>query len=133
MALLLSELWLLPLMPVWLLSVLPLCVAELEAPLLVWSDPMVLGEDPELPVDPDPEPPVWANVYAVLSASTNTNSCRDFFIPVSPRVSGEFSNCLFLKTDDRKARKQAGPDRTCYLLYARFAPTVVASPAFPGI
>ena len=53
---------------------------------------MSLGEPlplvaPGAELEPDgDEPPVCARAKAVLSANVNTNNCRDFFMPVSPRV-----------------------------------------------
>jgi hypothetical protein len=41
---------------------------------------------PGVPVVPPPAPPACASAKAVLSANTNTDVCRYFFMPVSPRL-----------------------------------------------
>ncbi len=70
----------------WLCPMLPLCD---------WL-PVPMVEASELPAappwaDPAPDPePLCANAKAVLNASTNTNVCEYFFMPVSPRLVDRF-------------------------------------------
>ena len=60
--------------------------AACELGLMVSLGWLADASDPEVELCGEPAPDACASANAVLSANTNTDVCRYFFMPVSPRL-----------------------------------------------